>query len=98
MNITKQQWAIILVIILLGILSAPKKLFPSDHLNEFKVIAEQGCVYSQYNLGVIFYGGAEVLQDYQEAARWTRMAVQQRNEVSQRHLFMSCRKRPSVCR
>ena len=42
----------------------------------FRKAAEQGLARAQYNLGVGYYQGAGVPQDYVAAARWFRMAAE----------------------
>ena len=48
--------------------------------------AEQGYARAQFNLGVLFYEGHCVPQDYQEALKWSRKAAQQGFALAQRHL------------
>ena len=42
-----------------------------------KIAAEQGYVDAQYNLGVCYYNGDGVKQDYYEAFRWYKAAAEQ---------------------
>ena len=42
-----------------------------------RLAAEQGHSDAQYNLGVTYYLGEGVPQDYEEALRWSRMAAEQ---------------------
>jgi TPR repeat protein len=46
-------------------------------LAAFKQSAEDGVAIAQYNLGVLYFSGRGVPQDYREAYRWTRMAAEQ---------------------
>ena len=39
--------------------------------------AEQGDADAQYNLGVMYYDGRGVTQDYAEAVKWYRLAAEQ---------------------
>jgi len=48
--------------------------------NDCKVKADQGNAKAQYNLGQMYRRGAGVAQDYKEAVRWYRKAVEQRND------------------
>jgi TPR repeat protein len=43
----------------------------------FKESAEDGVAIAQYNLGVLYFSGRGVQQDYREAYHWTRMAAAQ---------------------
>lgn len=43
----------------------------------FEQSAEDGVAIAQYNLGVLYFSGRGVQQDYREAYRWTRMAAEQ---------------------
>lgn len=49
-------------------------------------LAEKGQVDAQYNLGVMYYSGDGVKQDYVEAAKWLRMAAQQGDKQAQYYL------------
>ncbi|MDO9476410.1 MAG: tetratricopeptide repeat protein [Pseudohongiella sp.] len=46
-------------------------------LREFTVAADAGLHLAQYNLGVMYYTGEGVDQDYELAFKWTRMAAEQ---------------------
>ncbi|MCI0401226.1 MAG: sel1 repeat family protein [Gammaproteobacteria bacterium] len=46
-------------------------------LNEFRVLADEGNPYAQYNIGVQYYKGEGVARDDTEAARWFLMAAEQ---------------------
>ncbi|MCH8039374.1 MAG: sel1 repeat family protein, partial [Nitrospinae bacterium] len=39
-------------------------------LKEFRPLADQGDALAQFNLGIMYYKGQGVPQDYQEAAKW----------------------------
>ncbi len=43
----------------------------------FRPLAEQGHVWAQYGLGVMYANGQGVPQDYAEAAKWFRRAAEQ---------------------
>lgn len=43
----------------------------------FRESAENGVAIAQYNLGVLYFSGRGVEQDYREAHRWTHMAAEQ---------------------
>lgn len=49
-------------------------------LREFRILAEQGHVVSQFNLGVLNYSGHGVPQDYVEAYAWWSVAAAQGHE------------------
>lgn len=60
-----------------------------DHdtaLREFRSAADQGLEVAQYNLGVMYYSGNGVEQDFREAYRWTRKAAEQGHRASQFNL------------
>lgn len=60
-----------------------------DHdtaLREFRSAAEQGLEVSQYNLGIMYYSGNGVEQDFREAYRWTRQAAEQGHRAAQFNL------------
>ena len=46
-------------------------------LKEWKPLAEQGLADAQYNLGLMYYRGSGVPQDYKEAVRWYTFAAEQ---------------------
>ena len=51
-----------------------------DHataLREFRPLAEQGNGGAQGLLGYMYYNGEGVVQNYQEAAKWTKLAAEQ---------------------
>ena len=48
--------------------------------------AEQGVAEAQFNLGVMYYDGQGVRQDYAEAFRWFRQAAEQGNADAQYNL------------
>ena len=49
-------------------------------------IAEQGVAVAQYSLGVMYYDGLGVAQDYAEAVQWYRAAAEQGNAGAQFNL------------
>jgi TPR repeat protein len=55
-------------------------------LIEWSPLAEQGDATAQYNLGVIYYNGLGVGQDYQEAVKWYRLAAEQGDVKAQYNL------------
>jgi TPR repeat protein len=55
-------------------------------LQEFLPLAAQGDVTAQFNLGVMYYNGIGVTQDYAEAANWYRKAAEQGNASAQYNL------------
>ena len=48
--------------------------------------AEQGDAVAQYKLGVMYYDGSGVLQDYAEAVKWYREAAEQGHAIAQNSL------------
>ena len=58
--------------------------------------AEQGDAVAQFNLGVMYYGGEGVPQDYEEALRWYKLAAEQGYAVAQGNLGSSYSKGEGV--
>lgn len=52
----------------------------------FTESAEAGLEIAQYNLGVLYYSGTGVAQNYSEAFKWTQMAAEQGHTNSQYNL------------
>ena len=50
--------------------------------------AKKGCYRSQYNIGLLYYNGRGVLQDYKEAAKWYQLAAAQGDADAQNNLGM----------
>ena len=46
-------------------------------LKEWRPLAEQGDAIIQNNLGLMYYAGEGVLQDYAESVKWYRLAADQ---------------------
>ena len=57
-----------------------------EYGKEIMRAAEQGDSEAQCNLGNMYYWGAGVEQDYEEAVKWYRKAVEQSNNEAQRNL------------
>ena len=55
----------------------------TDAVHEILIKAEQGDAEAQYNLGVSYYNGEGVAQDYAEAAYWFHKAAEQGNAYGQ---------------
>lgn len=55
-------------------------------LQEFRPLAEQGNAGAQYNVGLMYYNGWGVPQDYKEAAKWYRKAAEQGHADAQYNL------------
>ena len=53
--------------------------------------AQNGDVYAQYNLGLAYFNGEGVEQDYAEAAKWWRLAAEQRSARAQLNLGLMYR-------
>lgn len=52
----------------------------------FTESADAGVEIAQYNLGVLYYSGTGVAQDYSQAFKWTRMAAEQGHTNAQYNL------------
>ena len=52
----------------------------------FKSSADQGHLFAQYNLGVMYRFGEGVIEDYKEAAKWYHLAADQGLADAQHHL------------
>ena len=57
-------------------------------LKEWLPLAEQGNAAAQRNLGMMYYGGDGVLQDYLEAEHWYRLSAEQGDVDAQHKLGM----------
>jgi TPR repeat protein len=57
-----------------------------DPLSETRRLAEEGHAYAQFNLGLAYYHGQGVPQDYVEAVKWYRKAAEQGNAMAQYNL------------
>jgi TPR repeat protein len=69
----KQCWHILVIAICtLPILAFAER----DILYETKILAEWGKTTSQYELGLMYYNGQGVEQNYKEAFKWFRLAAQ----------------------
>ena len=58
----------------------------ADDASDFRQtlqLAEQGVAEAQYNLGMMYYTGSGVHQDYAEALRWFRQAAEQGHAEAQ---------------
>ena len=55
-------------------------------LKEWRPLAEQGNVTSQYNIAVMYDKGKGVLQDNAEAVKWYRLAAEQGNASAQSNI------------
>ena len=62
----------------------------------YRLAAEQGHAYAQYNLGLMYRQGEGVPQDDAEAVRWYRLAAEQGDAVAQFNLGCGVRKRTRV--
>ena len=61
----------------------------ADDASDFREtlqLAEQGVADAQYNLGLMYYNGQGVRQDYAEAVKWYRQAAEQGNAKAQYNL------------
>jgi len=55
-------------------------------LKEWRPLAEQGDMESQFRMGFLYDNGYGVPQDYGAAARWYRLAAEQGHDLAQRRL------------
>lgn len=55
-------------------------------LEEFRKAADKGLHLAQYNLGVLYYSGRGVPQDFSKAMEWTRKAAEQGHAEAQFNL------------
>jgi TPR repeat protein len=51
--------------------------YDKEKINWYRLAAEQGHVLAQFAVGVVYYQGRGVPQDYREAAKWYRKAAEQ---------------------
>lgn len=55
-------------------------------LQQARALAEQGDAIEQCNLGLMYYAGLHVTQDYQEALKWLHLSAAQGNPEAQANL------------
>ena len=55
----------------------------SQKADDYRSDAEQGLAEAQFNLGLCYYNGDGVLQDYNQAAYWFTKAAEQGDASSQ---------------
>jgi TPR repeat protein len=67
-------------------LSAYDKGDYATALSEWRPLAEQGDAPSEFNLGLLYYDGHGVPQDYSEAARWFERSAEQGHTKAQHNL------------
>ena len=60
-------------------------------LSEYLKVAEKGDVDAQSNLGLLYYNGLGVPQDYAEAAKWFRKSADQGSSAAQYYLGLCYR-------
>ena len=59
-----------------GLLSAISGFFLKPGFEAARKAAEQGNPLSQFNLGMMYYKGRAVRQDYKEAVKWWRLSAE----------------------
>ena len=69
-----------------SVLNALKHDSCTTGLKQVQPMAEQGNALAQYNLGVMYYYGHNVEQDYDEAVKWWRLAADQGHAYAQHYL------------
>jgi len=57
-------------------------------MSEFRSLAEQGNMYAQNSVGIMFYDGLGVTKDYKEAVKWYRKSAEQGHVMAQHNLGM----------
>ena len=55
----------------------------AEAIRLWRLAAEQGNAFAQYNLGDAYHYGEGVEQDYAEAVKWYRLAAEQGDEDAQ---------------
>ncbi|MDP8268381.1 MAG: tetratricopeptide repeat protein [Candidatus Tenebribacter davisii] len=75
----------IIILLFLTVLTAQSEDVVSD-FESTKFKAEQGDALAQYILGLYYEDGQGVIQDYEEAVKWYRLAAEQGNAVAQNNL------------
>jgi TPR repeat protein len=68
----------------------------NDSLENIRISAEKGKASAQFKLGVMYYKGEEVSQDYAESFRWFRKAGDQGLAEAQFNLGLLCSKGQGV--
>ena len=63
----------------------------------FKKFAEVGYAESQLIMGLLYYEGRGVSQDYREAVKWLTKASVQGNDDAQHYLDKICTEKPGAC-
>jgi len=79
----------LITILALGLCLASCSTTPESLPKDFKslkALAEQGNSDAQANLGVMYYNGDGVKQDYKEAVKWSRKAAEQGDANAQGNL------------
>ena len=79
----KAQNAAILTLVFAAAVTAQ-----STEIEQLRLAAEQGDANAQYNLGLTYYNGEGVPQNYQEAVKWYCLAAEQGNADAQFGLGM----------
>ena len=77
MNPIKVTIAILMVFFIQSAFPEDDQPLNPSQISFLKERDDQGLAFAQYNLGVRYYKGEGVSQDYQEAARWFRLAADQ---------------------
>ena len=87
----KKSWyqMVILILVLLSSAVGQGSYAANADLTEFlrvKKEAEHGDADAQYNLGLMYYNGQGIDQDYREAVKWYQKAAEQGNADAQNNL------------
>ena len=67
-------------------LDAFKRKDYKEAVRLYRLSAEQGDAFAQYNLGVMYDNGQGVPQDYKEAVKWYRLSAEQGRASAQNNL------------
>ena len=81
----KKYFLLIAVLMVLGV-GAVKAEYSVDEIAEFRVLAKQGDVFAQFNLGHAYWYGEGVDQDHRQAVAWLRKAAEQGHVSAQYNL------------
>ncbi len=76
----------LLVVLVAGLVCLPSMSYGQDDIAALRQKAEQGDTEAQRQLGLAYYNGKGVPQDYKEAVRWYRLAAEQGYAKAQRQL------------
>ncbi len=76
--------------------ASPQQTNTNEEIESLKLAAEQGDAAAQYNLGIAYYNGCGVLQNYQEAIRLFGLAAEQEHVWARYYLGLCYEKGEGV--